>query len=297
MGAAGRLLTHVAMAEDTLAAIEAVVRRHPDGVPLRLITAEIEPTLPRRTLQYRLAKLVAAGRVVRQGKGRAAVYRPLRTVDVRVSARTGPPQANVQFDAVPRELADIRREYRQRYLASPSGQRPPVSYRRAFLDDYRPSAGYLSGDELDALSEAGQMGAVPAPAGTYARRILDRMLIDLSWNSSRLESNTYSLLDTKRLIEFGTAGRHRDARETQMILNHKRAIEFLVDSVNEVDLDRRTILNLHALLADNLLPDPTAPGRLRTQPVGISESAYRPTNVPALIDELLRSSAGDGSSR
>ena len=193
----------------------------------------------------------------------------------------------IHVDAVPQQLADLRREYRQRYLSSPLDQRPPVGYRRAFLDDYRPSAGYLSQDELDALSKAGQMAAVPAPAGTYARRILDRMLIDLSWNSSRLEGNTYSLLDTKRLIEFGAEGRHRDAGETQMILNHKRAIEFLVDSVDELDLDRRTILNLHALLADNLLSDPSAPGRLRSHPVGVGASAYRPLDIPALIDETF----------
>ena len=275
------------MAENTSDEIEAVVRRHPDGIPLRRIATEMAPPLPRRTLQYRLAKLVAAGRVVRQGAGRGAVYHPPRSVDVGFSARAGTPRVTIHVDAVPQQLADLRREYRQRYLSSPLDQRPPVGYQRAFLDDYRPSAGYLSQDELDALSKAGQMAAVPAPAGTYARRILDRVLIDLSWNSSRLEGNTYSLLDTKRLIEFGAEGQHRDAGETQMILNHKRAIEFLVDSVDELDLDRRTVLNLHALLADNLLSDPSAPGRLRSHPVGVGASAYRPLDIPALIDETF----------
>ena len=104
---------------------------------------------------------------------------------------------------------------------------------------------------------------MPHPAGTHARRILDRMLIDLSWNSSRLEGNTYSLLDTKRLIELGDPATGRDIRETQMILNHKHAIEFLVESADDVGLDRCTILNLHAIPAENLLPDPAAPGRLR----------------------------------
>jgi Fic family protein len=55
------------------------------------------------------------------------------------------------------------------------------------------------------------------PAGTYARDILNRLLIDLSWSSSRLEGNTYSLLDTKELIEHGTAAPGKDAKETQMI--------------------------------------------------------------------------------
>ena len=71
------------------------------------------------------------------------------------------------------------------------------------------------------------------------------------------------------------------------MLNHKRAIEFLVDSADEVDLDRRSLLNLHALLADNLLPDPGAPGRLRARPVGITASSYHPLDVPALIAETF----------
>ena len=113
------------------------------------------------------------------------------------------------------------------------------------------------------------------------------MLIDLSWNSSRLEGNTYSLLDTKRLIELGDPAASRDIRETQMILNHTHAIEFLVESVDDVGIDRRTILNLHAILAENLLPDPAAPGRLRTIPVGIGAPAYRPPEVPAQVEECF----------
>lgn len=76
------------------------------------------------------------------------------------------------------------------------------------------------------------------PAGTYARHILDRLLVDLSWASSQLEGNTYSLLDTKRLIEHGQAAEGKDAVETQMILNHKAAIEFLVDSADDLVFNR-----------------------------------------------------------
>jgi len=67
-------------------------------------------------------------------------------------------------------------------------------------------------------------------AGTYAKQILSRLLIDLSWNSSRLEGNTYSFLDTRRLIEFGEEAEGRDRLEAQMIVNHKDAIEFLVNA-------------------------------------------------------------------
>jgi Fic family protein len=125
------------------------------------------------------------------------------------------------------------------------------------------------------------------PAGTYARHILDRLLIDLAWNSSRLEGNTYSLLETDRLLQLGEAAEGKSALEAQMILNHKAAIEFLVDNAEEIGFNRYSILNLHALLADNLLQDPLAAGRLRQIAVGISGTAYLPTAVPQLIEECF----------
>ncbi len=126
------------------------------------------------------------------------------------------------------------------------------------------------------------------PAGTYARQIFSRLLIDLSWNSSRLEGNTYSLLETERLLELGEAAEGKDAREAQMILNHKAAIELLVEQASEVGFNRYSILNLHALLSDNLLADPQACGRLRAIPVGIAKTVYHPLEVPQLIDECFQ---------
>jgi hypothetical protein len=125
------------------------------------------------------------------------------------------------------------------------------------------------------------------PAGTYARTIYSRLLIDLSWNSSRLEGNTYSLLETERLLELGEAAEGKDALEAQMILNHKAAIELLVDQADEIGFNRYTILNLHALLADNLLADPQAGGRLRRIAVGVDGTVFHPLEVPQLIDECF----------
>jgi hypothetical protein len=72
-----------------------------------------------------------------------------------------------------------------------------------------------------------------------------------------------------------------------MILNHKAAIELLVDSAEDVDVNRYTITNLHALLADNLLEDPREAGRLRETPVAIAGSSYIPTAVPQLVEEMF----------
>ena len=70
-----------------------------------------------------------------------------------------------------------------------------------------------------------------------------------------------------------------------MILNHKRSIELLVDDAEEIGFNKYTILNLHGLLSENLLPDPTASGRLRERSVEIGGSVFKPTSVPQLIEE------------
>jgi Fic family protein len=125
------------------------------------------------------------------------------------------------------------------------------------------------------------------PPGTYARQVLDRLIIDLTWNSSRLEGSTYSLLETDRLLILGKALDPNRAVEAQMILNHKAAIEFLVEEPNELGFNRYTMLNLHAILTDGLLKNPNSEGALRTIPVGVGGTVYHPTNNPALIEECF----------
>ena len=164
----------------------------------------------------------------------------------------------------------------------------PGGYNRAFLDSYRPNETYYLDQSLrKELHLQGQAVSRHEPAGTYARHLANRLLIDLSWNSSRLEGNTYSLLETERLISAGEIATGKNALEAQMILNHKGAIEFLIDSANEIGFNRYTLLNLHALLCDNLLEDPTASGRLRTIPVGIGHTTFLPLEGPQRIEECF----------
>jgi len=270
--------------ENELQAIVEAVRRHPDGATAQQIARELGDGLPLRTLQYRLKYLLDSGRLARQGQGRWAIYR--LPVTGRADLAAGPAEVQGRGEVtVPlsEEGAQIRA-----YLGEPPGARKPAGYNRAFLDSYRPNVSfYLSESERAHLQDVGRPGAAPQPAGTYAKQILNRLLIDLSWNSSRLEGNTYSLLDTKRLIEFGEQPAGRDRLEAQMILNHKDAIEFLVSAADEIGFNRYTILNLHAMLANNLLPDETAAGRLRHIPVGIEKSTFHPLEVPQLIEECF----------
>jgi hypothetical protein len=229
----------------------------------------------RRTLQRHLLSLVNGGQVARVGQGRATRYR-VPTVS---QGNSG-----VSFSA---EAESVLGHIRRRII-----DRTPVGYDSGFLAAYEPNrSSYLLPSIRDELQQMGQTLSTADAAGTHARKVFDRLLIDLSWNSSRLEGNTYSLLETERLLEHGQRALGKDARDTQMILNHKAAIELLVDQAEFLGFNRYTILNLHALLSENLLPDPQAGGRLRTIPVAVGGSVFHPLAAPDEIaicfDEIL----------
>jgi Fic family protein len=266
--------------ESELEAIEAVVRDHADGVTSEEIEKALKSKIPRRTFQHRLKHLVSRGRLVKEGSGRWTRYLSPGTSPAKEAATE---RHGDLF--VPLSKAGVKIEA---YVSQPVQKRKPTGYNRKFLDSYRPNvSAYLSPKERAHLHQVGKAQMDGQPAGTYAKQILNRLLIDLSWNSSRLEGNTYSLLDTKRLIEFGEEAEGKNRLEAQMILNHKEAIEFLVTSAKEVGYNRYTILNLHGLLANNLLPDADAPGRLRRMLVGIGGSVFEPLGIPRLIEECF----------
>ena len=265
---------------EELAAIVEAVARLPDGGSVDAIGREIGLGVARRTLQRRLAALVAEGRLARDGRGQATRYRvpsgvaapSLRSAEDRglSSAQRGSP---VQAQAEPASFSmttglpaggyhipiSLEGASISESVRAPIQARPPVGYRRAFLDSYRPGVTwYLPPTLRERLHTLGDSPDRERPAGTYARKLHERLLIDLSWNSSRLEGNTYSLLDTERLIERGEWAEGHDARETQMILNHKAAIDLLVTRAEHVGFNPHTFRNLHALLAENLLADSRA---------------------------------------
>ena len=236
------------------------------------------PDVARRTAQRWLAQLAKEGLITAVGAGRARRYLLAE-------------QGEIPLATASKEILA--------YVEQPIAERKPVGYQQELLLDYRPNeTSYLPVPLRERLWRMGQLPPEQKhlAAGTYGRALVSRLLIDLSWASSRLEGNTYSWLDTRRLIEESHAASGRAAIETQMILNHKAAIELLVDNVDAIRFNRFTLLNLHSLLAENLLPNPNDEGRLREHMVEIGASVYRPLAIPAqiehLFDILLEKAAG-----
>lgn len=252
------------------------ISAHTDGISLNQLLDSLAHEIPRRTLQRHLSILKEKGKIIQQGGGRSTKYLILETQK---------PTYEKAADEIP--LSDESMKVRDK-IRAPLHLRSPVGYQHTFLDAYKPNATYyLSTSERKHLKEIGMQDDGNKPAGTFARKILDRFLIDLSWNSSRLEGNTYSLLETEKLINEGDSPSGKSKIETRMILNHKAAIEFLVESGYDIDVNLFTICNLHAILADNLLSNPQAYGRVRTIPVAIGKSVYQPIAMPQIIEEYL----------
>lgn len=261
-----------------------VVASFPTGALLEDVEAA-SGHLSHRTLQRRLSALVTHGRLRVEGRGKSTRY-------FRVEGDASPvPTSGTTPTTLPDEDSlDISPEAREvrTLVRLPLHRRKPVGYNRAWLEAYQPNrTAYLPLDLRARLAAAGHPPDGEVPAGTYARQILGRLLIDLSWNSSRLEGNTYSLLETERLLELGESAGGKSAQEAQMILNHKAALEMLVEDATEIGFNRYTLLNLHGLLADNLLSDPQAGGRLRSIAVGIGGTTFHPLEVPQLIGECF----------
>ena len=236
------------------------------------------PAVPRRTAQRWISQWIEDGKLVGQGQGRARRYRVAKAASPAVGEDAFPGYIPLSADS-----RDILA-----YIDQPLEARKPVGYQRDFLDAYQPNrTWYLPAPLRRQLRKMGETGQAGLPAGTYGRAILGRLLIDLSWASSHLEGNTYTRLDTRELIEHGKVAQGKAAMETQMILNHKTAIELLVENADAVGFDRHTLLNLHSALSENLLPNPGDEGRIRQHAVEIGKSVYRPLSLPMQMSEML----------
>ncbi len=273
--------------QDELTHILNALNSHPQSSIDELIMA-MPIQINKRTLQRRLVLLESQNRIEALGNGPSRQYlAKLPTEELDLNAKDKSNSENLENDEGLINLSPESQKLCQ-YIHQPLIQRKPVSYQRKFLDSYQPNQSfYLPQKMRDHLFELGKTQDIQTEAGTYVRRIHERLLIDLSWNSSRLEGNTYSLLETQELLNLDYITPGKNAQETQMLLNHKHAIEFLILHASQIGFNRHTILNLHALLSDNLLGDPQASGSLRVAPVGIGKTVYHPLEIPALINEIF----------
>lgn len=262
---------------------------------LRLVLAAGEPVQPgalehalqasRATINRALRDLLASGFLEKLGDGRSTRYVATDAAKAALGAlpSAAPTPAGrglLQWSPAALPLVET--------LRAPLGTRTPVGYESSFVDNYIPNQSSLLPPQLaTGLFNAGR-SRDQQPAGTYAREVLEQLLIDLSWSSSRLEGNNKSLLDTKELFELGEHGGPLD-EDTLMLLNHKNAIEFMVDAVPTEGITVPVVVDLQAKLMKDLLKDSRDIGSIRRRVVNIDGSVYSPSNIPTLLEATLKS--------
>jgi Fic family protein len=114
---------------------------------------------------------------------------------------------------------------------------------------------------------------------------MERLAIDLSWKSSQIEGNTYSLLETERLLKEKETAAGKTKEEATMLLNHKDALDFIVkhdDYLNPLTVSK--IEDIHSILIKELGVE----RNLRKRRVGISGTNYKPLDNEFQIKEALR---------
>jgi len=116
------------------------------------------------------------------------------------------------------------------------------------------------------------------------KKELERLAIDLSWKSSQIEGNTYSLLETERLLKDKETATGKTKEEAIMLLNHKEAIDFIVENSDYlIPLSVSKIEDIHRILIKDLGIDKN----LRKRRVGITGTNYRPLDNEFQIIEAL----------
>lgn len=138
--------------------------------------------------------------------------------------------------------------------------------------------------ELNALQELFSQN-IAALSDEQKRKEMERLGIDLSWKSSQIEGNTYSLLETEKLLKEKKTASGKTKEEAIMLLNHKDALDFIVANPNYLEhLTISHIEDIHSLLVKELNVD----RNIRTRRVGITGTNYRPIDNEFQIREALQ---------
>ncbi|MBQ0120179.1 MAG: Fic family protein [Bacteroidales bacterium] len=215
------------------------------------------------TIKRLVAELVKSGDIIVEGKARATRYR--------LSA-----QAHL---LMPLNL--------DTYFAQDVDERKmQTSFNFELIREQIPSVTLFTDEErahLNGLQKEFRQHVKEMTRNEYNKE-MERLGIDLSWKSSQIEGNTYSLLETEHLLRESQAADGKTREEAVMLLNHKHALRFILDNPDYLqELTVSHIEDIHSLLADDLSVDKG----IRHRRVGITGTRYRPLDNEFQIREAM----------
>lgn len=215
------------------------------------------------TLKRAIASLVGNGDIIVTGKARATRY-------------SLSPQAHL---LMPLNL--------DTYFAKDVDERQvQTCFNFQLIHDKLPTVELFTEDERKHLNELQQMFRKHVDEMTVNeyKKEMERLGIDLSWKSSQIEGNTYSLLETERLLRESKTAEGKTKEEAIMLLNHKEALRFILDNTDYLQvLSLSHIEDIHALLTKDLSVDKG----IRHRRVGITGTNYHPLDNEFQILEAI----------
>ena len=238
---------------------------HSDASRSELSRALTNPPSP-ATLKRLIADGVSKGNIEVVGRGRATRYRLT-------------PQAHVTMELNLDTYFDKDVDERQ----------VQESFNFELINDVLPLVELFTTEELHKLDKAQDLFRkhLSEMSDIEYRKEMERLGIDLSWKSSQIEGNTYSLLETERLLKEKQTAQGKTKEEAVMLMNHKDALDFILDVPEYLkDLTVSRIEEVHALLTKELGVE----RNIRHRRVGITGTNYTPLDNEFQIREALEDS-------
>lgn len=237
------------------------VREHP-GVSSSEITSGLGLAISSATLRRELARLVSENKLTAEGQNKGTRY-----------------FASPAYDL----FAPIDVE---NYFSREIDQRKIIDHFNFELFGVLAKAPLFTRAEherLTGLQQRFRDNVVKLTPSQYKKE-LERLAVDLSWKSSQIEGNTYSLLETERLLLEKETASGKTLEEATMLLNHKEALDYIIENPHYLQpLSIAKIENIHSILIQDLGVDKN----IRTRRVGITGTNYRPLDNEFQIREAL----------
>lgn len=216
-----------------------------------------------RTLKRIIAELVQNGDVIVEGKGKATRYS--------LSA-----QAHLMM---PLNIDTY-------FIKDIDERKVQESFNFQLIQDVLPRVTLFTPEEKIRLESAHKefLANMETLSDLEYRKEMERLGVDLSWKSSQIEGNTYSLLETERLLKEKQTAQGKTKEEAVMLLNHKDALDFILDNPDYLkELSVRRLEDIHSILTKEL----GVGNGIRKRRVGITGTNYRPLDNEFQIREAL----------
>lgn len=231
------------------------------------ILPSLSKQISERTLMRMLSDCVANGHIEVIGRGPATRYQLT-------------PQAHITMELNLDTYFDKEVDERQ----------VQESFNFGLINEILPQVDLFTQKELQQLNDAQKLFRwhLSEMSDIEYRKEMERLGIDLSWKSSQIEGNTYSLLETERLLKEKQTANGKTKEEAVMLLNHKDALDFILDMPDFLkDLTVARIVEIHSILTKELGVD----RNIRHRRVGITGTKYTPLDNEFQIREALEDSA------